>query len=427
MRNLEKHKILLVSAVLFALGASVDARADSVTDWNIKAREIVVDARFSTAHSNRALAIVHTSVYEAVNAITKKYPASLDLKAPDDSSIHAAIASAVRVSLLHLMPDRKREIEDVYTEALAKIADSDEKTQGVAIGQQAAKAVWATRKNDGSQTPETYRPYTTAGKYVPTTIPAVPKWANRKPWMFADPTRFRPGPPPKLTSDTWTRDFMEVKKVGSKKSEHRSEEQTRMAKFWEATLPPIYHGVVHSVANMPGRDVTQNARLFAAVTRATDDAMIAVFEAKYHYGFWRPITAIRNADIDGNENTLTDPAWVPFIPTPMHPEYPCAHCVVAGTVGAILKAEIGRKASPELWTVSYTDGGARRNWKSVDDFMQEVSDARIYDGVHYRTSTEVGTAMGLQIGALAVETYLSPLKPAKTIPNESKPPPQHRF
>ncbi|MBV7264561.1 vanadium-dependent haloperoxidase [Erythrobacter ani] len=412
MRNLQKHKILLVSGVFFALGASVDARADSVMEWNIKAREIVVDAKLRTAHSNRALAIVHTSVYEAVNAITKKYPASLPLKAADNSSIDAAIASAVRVSLLYLMPDRSRELEEVYAEALAKIEDGDEKAQGIAIGQQAANTVWAARKNDGSQYPETYRPYTTAGNYVPTTIPAVPSWANRKPWMFSDPTRFRPGPPPKLASDVWVRDFNAVKRMGSRNSEDRSEEQTRMAKFWEATLPPIYHGVVHSVANMPGRDVTQNARLFAAVTRATDDAMIAVFEAKYHYGFWRPITAIRNADIDGNEGTLTDPAWVPFIPTPMHPEYPCAHCVVAGTVGAILKAEIGENATPELWTVSYTDGGARRSWTSVDDFIQEVSDARIYDGVHYRTSTEVGSAMGLEIGALAVETYLSPLKSA---------------
>ncbi|MEP2101684.1 MAG: vanadium-dependent haloperoxidase [Parasphingorhabdus sp.] len=412
MRNLKKHTILFVSGALFALSASVEAHADSVTDWNIKAREIVVDAKFPTPQSNRALAIVHTSVYEAVNAITKEYPASLNLKALDNSSVDAAIASAARVSLLYLIPERKREIEDVYKEALSKIADSDEKAQGVTIGQQAAKAVWVAREDDGSQSQEAYKPYTTAGKYVPTTIPAVPNWANRKPWMFADPTKFRPAPPPKLTSDAWTRDFMEVKKMGQKKSKDRTEEQTKMAKFWEATLPPIYHGVVHSVANMPERGVTQNARLFAAVTRATDDAMIAVFEAKYHYRFWRPITAIRNADIDGNENTLTDASWAPFIPTPMHPEYPCAHCVVAGTVGAILKAEIGENATPELSTVSYTDGGARRNWKSVDDFIQEVSDARIYDGVHYRTSTEVGSAMGLQIGALAIETYLSPLKSA---------------
>ncbi len=415
MPNLQKHKLFLVSGALFALSVSVDAHADSVTDWNIKAREIVVDAKFPTPHSNRALAIVHTSVYEAVNAITKEYPASLDLKARDDSSIDAAIASATRVSLLYLIPERKREIEDVYEEALAKIEDNDQRAQGVVIGQQAAKAVWVARKNDGSASQETYKPYTTAGKYVPTTIPAAPNWVNRKPWMFADPTKFRPAPPPKLTSDAWTRDFIEVKKMGEMKSEHRSEEQTKMAKFWEATLPPIYHGVVHSVANMPGRGVTQNARLFAAVTRATDDAMIAVFDAKYHYGFWRPITAIRNADIDGNENTLTDPSWAPYIPTPMHPEYPCAHCVVAGTVGVILKAEIGENATPILWTVSYTDGGARRNWKSVDDFIQEVSDARIYDGVHYRTSTEVGSAMGLQIGVLAIETYLSPLKSVKIL------------
>ena len=224
MRNMQKYRILLVTGALFALGVSADAQADSVTDWNIKAREMVVDAKFPTPHSNRALAIVHTSIYEAVNAITKEYPASLDLEASDDSSIDAAIASAVRVSLLFLMPERKREIEDLFAEALAKIKDSDEKTQGVAIGQQAAQAVWAARKDDGSQSPETYRPYTTAGKYVPTTIPAVPNWIYRKPWMFSDPAKFRPAPPPKLASDAWARDFIEVKK---RSEEHTSELQSR--------------------------------------------------------------------------------------------------------------------------------------------------------------------------------------------------------
>jgi hypothetical protein len=167
---------------------------------------------------------------------------------------------------------------------------------------------------------------------------------------------------------------------------------------------------VRSVATMPGREVTQIARLFMAVTQATDDALIAVFDAKYHYNFWRPVTAIRNGDIDGNDATERDASWTPFIDTPMHPEYPCAHCIVSATVGAVLQAEIDTGPIPTLTTTSVTANGAARRWTTIDDFIQEVAQARIYDGVHYRTSTEVGMAMGKQIGALAVAKYLQPLK-----------------
>ena len=173
-------------------------------------------------------------------------------------------------------------------------------------------------------------------------------------------------------------------------------------------MPPIYHGIIRSVAEVPGREVTQNARLFAAATQASNDALIAVFDAKYYYGFWRPVTAIRNGDIDGNDATERDPSWVPFIDTPMHPEYPCAHCIVAGAVGAVLKAEIGAGPTPPLTTASRAAGGVTRSWTTIDDLVQEVANARIYDGVHYRNSGEVGTAMGKQIGELAITKYFRP-------------------
>lgn len=408
MRRLNSFAGLLSTLALTILGGAGAANADIVTDWNLKARDIVVEGMLPTPHSNRALAIVHTAAFEALNAITHEFPGSLDLGASPEASTDAAIASATRHALLYLLPAQQDTIDAVYTEALTHIPDGPDKVAGIEIGQRAAITVWSVRENDGSASPEAYRPHTTAGNYVPTTIPAVPHWVARQPWMLSEPAQFRPVGPPALTSETWSRDFAEVKAIGESESSHRSVEQTQIAKFWEATLPPIYHGVVHSVANMPGRSVTENARLFAAVTRATDDAMIAVFEAKYHYGFWRPITAIRNADIDDNDSTQRDASWSPYIPTPMHPEYPCAHCVIAGTVGAILKAEIGCDVAPELTTTSYTADGATRRWSSVDGFVREVSEARIYDGVHYRTSTEVGTDMGIQIGNLAVETYLSP-------------------
>jgi PAP2 superfamily len=218
-------------------------------------------------------------------------------------------------------------------------------------------------------------------------------------------SQFRPAPPPPLSSARWARDYNEIKAIGGKSSASRSAEQSDIARFWEATLPPIYHGLVRSVADGPGRDITQNARLFAAVTQASDDALIAVFDAKYHYGFWRPVTAIRNGDIDGNDATERDPSWLPFIDTPMHPEYPCAHCIVAAAIGVVLQAEIGNGAPPNLTTTSSTANGAVRRWPSIDAFVQEVANARVYDGVHYRFSTEVGTAMGQQIGALAVARH----------------------
>jgi hypothetical protein len=175
-------------------------------------------------------------------------------------------------------------------------------------------------------------------------------------------------------------------------------------------MPPIYHGIVRSVATLPEREVTQNARLFAAVTQAMDDALIAVLDAKYHYHFWRPLTAIRNGDRDGNDATDRDPSWTPLIDTPLHPEYPCAHCLVSGAVGTVLQAEIGTGPMPTLTTTSPTANGAARRWTTIEDFMQEVANARIYDGVHYRNSTEVGTSMGKQVGTLAAAKFLWPPK-----------------
>ena len=180
-----------------------------------------------------------------------------------------------------------------------------------------------------------------------------------------------------------------------------------MARFWEASLPAIYHGMVRGVVDTPGREITRNARLMMAVTQAADDALIAVFDAKYHYKFWRPITAIRNGDIDGNDATERDPSWTPFINTPMHPEYPCAHCVLSASIGTVLQTEIGNGPIPVLSTTSTTANNAKRTWVKIDDFIQEVSNARIYDGVHFRNSTEVGTEMGRQVGKIYAAKYLT--------------------
>jgi hypothetical protein len=397
--------------VVVSLLAGSIARADVITDCNVKAGEIVVEARLGPPPAYRVLAIVHTAVYEAVNAITKRYPASgLQLEVVPGASVEAAVAAASHATLAKLVPSQQAAIDTAYQAALAMVADSPARTAGIAVGEKAAAAILAVRAEEGAAMGETYRPYTTAGVYVPTDIPVVSQWTQRKPWLMTSPAQFRPGPPPTLTSAVRTRDYNEIKELGGKNSTNRTVEQSEIARFWEATLPPIYHGLVRSVATMPGREITQNARLFAAVTQATDDALIAVMDAKYHYNFWRPVTAIRNGDIDGNDATERDPAWTPFIDTPMHPEYPCAHCIVSGAVGTVLQAEIGTGSMPTLTTTSYIAKGAARSWTKIDDFIQEVAQARIYDGVHYRTSTESGTAMGKQVGELAVAKYLRPLQ-----------------
>ena len=391
---IRNHAVRIGIAASLLAGVVPNANADVITDWNIKAGEIVTESKLGTPPAIRAMAIVQTSVYEAVNAT-----------APG-ASVDAAVAAANRATLTKLMPSQQASIDAAYQAALVQIADGPAKTAGIAVGEQAAAAVLARRADDGALPAESHRPHTTAGTYVPTATPAVTLWSQRKPWLMASAAQFRPGPPPALTSDAWARDYNEVKSFGAKNSTRRSAEQTEIARFWEYSLPAIYHGVVRSVAQVPGRDMTQNARMFAAVAQAMDDAMISVFEAKYHYNFWRPATAIRNGDIDGNDATQREASWTSFIDAPMHPEYPSAHSILAAAVGTVLKAEIGKGPMPVLTTTSPTAKGASRRWTSLDDFTREVGDARIYEGIHYRTSTDVGIAMGKQIGALTVEKFL---------------------
>jgi PAP2 superfamily len=388
--------IALLIAILLA-GAS-GADADVVTDANARAAEIA-SRHPATPIAVRTMAIVQVSVFEATTAITGRYPAlRVKVTPAPGASVEAAVAAATRTALLKLMPPLQAAIEADYQAALKSIPDGGAKTAGVAVGEQAATAVVAACAEDGSMAPNVYRPHTTPGVYVPTVFPAVPHWGKRKLWVLTSGDQFRPGPPPALTSDIWKRDLGEVKALGGKISTQRTPEQTAIAQFWEATAPAVYWPVARSVATQPGRDVTDNARLLAVAAMAMDDALIAVFDAKYTYNFWRPVTAIRNAEGD-----VRDPGWLPFIDTPMHPEYPCAHCIVSASLGAVLVSEIGAGPSPKLSSASSTAGGAVRTWNTVPEFWQEVAVARIYDGVHYRTSGEVGTAMGQKIGELAAK------------------------
>jgi len=385
--------------------------ADVVTDANARAAD-VASRLPSTPVAVRVMAIVQVSVFEAVNAVSGRYPPQRAKLAPaPNASVEAAVAAATRTALAKLMPAQQPAIDADYQALLGRVPDGSAKTAGIALGEQAATAIVALCADDGALAPDVYRPHAAPGVYVPTTGPAVPHWGARRPWVMPRGDHFRPGPPPALTSAVWARDYNEIKAVGGKTSTQRTPEQTAMAKFWEATLPVVYWPVARAVAGAPGRDLTDNARLFALAGMAMDDGLIAVFDAKYHYNFWRPVTAIRNGDLDGNDATERDGGWAPFIDTPMHPEYPCAHCIVSASLGGVLAGEIGSGPTPKLSSASSTAGGAVRTWATVGDFVKEVAEARIYDGVHYRNSTEVGTAMGRKIGELAVQSV--PKVPAR--------------
>jgi hypothetical protein len=384
---------------MLALGGI--ARAETVADWADITTEIATDG----PNTIRTLALAQSSVYEAVNAITRRYPRDLaDLGSTGGASVDAAIAAASHAILLHEAIALRSQIETAYQKMLARQPDDDASRKGIAVGERAAQDVLTKHTADIGQI-EPYRPLTSAGVYVPTTFPLGYAVAQHKPWFLKSADQFRPSPPPALNSALWARDYNEVKSMGAAESTARTEEQTAIGRFWATSLPDVHIGVVSSLARAPGREVTRNARLLAAVTGALNDTEIAVFEAKYHYQFWRPITAIRNGDIDGNPATERDAGWTPLIVTPIQPEYPCAHCMIAATIAAIIRADVGKEGMPELSTRSNTLPGVTRRWKRLEDLVQEVSLGRMYCGVHYRNSAEVGVRMGQQVAEVVIAAY----------------------
>ncbi len=394
MKRFLRGPLALAASALF----TVPAQADAITDWNQLADGFVAEAKLGTPPAVRVMALLQTAVSDAVAAT------------PDKASPEAAIAGAHRVVLAKLLPAQQAGVEAAVQAALGKLPDGAAKSAGLAAGEKAAAALLARRADDNPAQPEAYRPHTAPGQYVPTAAPAIPQWPQRKPWLMASASQFRPGPPPALAGERWARDFNEVRELGGRTSTQRSAEQTDIARFWEYSLPAIYHGVLRSVALQPGRDLKRNARLFAAAAQAMDDAMIGVFDAKYHHHFWRPATAIRNGDVDGSDATPREPGWTPLIEAPMHPEYPSGHSILASTVATVIKADVGTNVVNGLATSSPSAKGATRRWTRLDDFVREVSMARVWGGIHFRSATEAGEAMGRQIGELAATRLLgSPL------------------
>lgn len=405
---------LLASACIAAL-LTAPANSDVIMDWNAKADAIGIEKQMVNVPNARAQAMVHLAMFEAVNAIDRRYaPYSLNLTADRATSKEAAAASAGYEVLLALYPDQKANLDSALAASLSGIAEGEAKSRGIELGKKSATGIIALRAQDGSNTPESYRPHTKPGTYVPTAVPIESTSGAMEPFVMTVGSQFRPDPPPSLTSETWTRDLNEIREMGSNNSTKRTAEQTTIGRFWFMTGPRTYNPIIRQVAMAKDMDLVDCARLYALGSMAAIDAFIAVFDGKYAYNLWRPITAIRNADLTSNPNTPREASWLPLGVTPMHPEYPCAHCIVAAAVSTVLQNVAGNQV--EISLASPTASGATRKWTRLQDYNEEVSNARVYAGFHYRFSTEVGMNMGKKIAELTISTQLRPVVAAAQSP-----------
>jgi hypothetical protein len=399
-----KSRTLLAIALTAAFAGA--AHADVIMDWNAKADAIAAEKQVLPAQQSRAMSMLHISMFEAVNAMELRYtPYKLTLSADRSTSKEAAAAAAAYDVLLAIYPDQKAVLDTALTASLSGIPETEGKSNGIVLGKKAAEGVIAFRASDGSNAQESYRPYTKPGVYVPTIVPLFSTIGATTPWVMTSGSQFRPGPPPALDSETWTRDVNEIREIGARNSTVRTAEQTTIGRFWFLVGPRSYNPIVRQAAMAKNMDVVDCARLFALTSIAGNDALVAVFDAKYQYNLWRPVTAIRNADITQNPATPREESWLPLGDTPMHPEYPCAHCITSAAISTVLRNIVGEEFG-EFSLTSPTAPGVTRKWSRLQDYSDEVANARIYAGFHYRFSTEVGKDMGKKIGELTVATQL---------------------
>jgi hypothetical protein len=397
-----------------AVGAPMSASANVITDWDEKAIAAVaqlasVPSPATPYRAYRMMAIVHAAMFDAVNSIERRYqPYLLQLPVDPSTSKEAAAAAAAAAVLATIDAKTAGEMKVNLTTYLASMPDGAAKSEGTKLGEAVAAHILAARANDGSNGPDDYRPRTTPGVYVPTPIMRGPMWPNVKPFAIENASQFRPAPPIALESNEWSTDFNEIKGYGAQKSAKRTDQQTETARFWLVAGPVAYHPFVRQLVISKDMDIAESARFMALAAMAVNDALIAVLDAKYHYNFWRPVTAIRNADIDGNPATDREATWQPIADTPMHPEYPCAHCIVSGSVAGVVKGALGTEEIPEIAMTSPTAPGVTHRWTNITALTQEVANARIWSGFHYRFSTRVGTEMGLQIGDYVVKNVMQP-------------------
>lgn len=397
---------LFVAAVgLSGAAATTSAQGQSgppdtyVADWDAIGSQAFTAARLTPAEGHVIFAYVAIAVYDSVMAAEGGYrPFAIEVEAPEGASAEAALATAAHRVLVHYLPDQAATILDpAYAESLATIPDGQAKIDGVATGEQVAGLLIAQRADDGFRATVNYTPPDPPipGVWIPTapTPPIGTYLGLMRPFSLGSADQFRPNGPPALSSRRWAREYNEVKEIGSSTSTTRTVEQTLAARFWAE--PPVQQarGSLRKLVLDHQFDVVDAARFMAMTSVVYADALIACFDAKYHYAFWRPITAIPAGDTDGNDATVGDPSWTPLLPvTPNHPEYPSAHSCVTPAGGRVIARFLGTGQID--FTVPSLTGLGDRHFDQVGDLEYEVGNARIWGGIHYRAAIEDGAKIG---------------------------------
>ncbi|MGE5689736.1 MAG: vanadium-dependent haloperoxidase [Pseudomonadota bacterium] len=408
---MKRMRILaLASCVVAAATAPAAARADGVTDWTIIAQNTIL-APAPTAHASTIpFAMVQGAVYDAVNAIDRGHEPYLVAPAanPWDSKDAAAATAAYRM-LASLYPGQAGTLATTYETYLAGLPDvpAGAKAGGVAAGNAAADAMIAARQNDGRNAPFTFVIGGDPGDWRPLTPTALDPAAwvgNVRPFVIESPSQFRSDGPNPLTSAAYAEDFNEVKELGSLTSTRRTPDQRMAAIFWQAQPIALYGGMMRSLSTRYGLSTADNARLFAETSMGAADGAISCWNDKYHWSFWRPIAAIREADTDGNPATTADPTWTPLfdpsvgagLVTPPFPDHPSGHGCVSGATLHVLQDFFGTdKVAFDI--VSSRFPGQPRHYDRFSQALKEVIDARVWGGIHFRTADVQGAVIGKKV------------------------------
>ena len=396
-----QRRLMLVAALVAALAAPSVARADTVTQWNLNATTaLMVTAGQGPQLSVPHMAMVQGAVYDAVNAIDgghEGYLLTPRVATASDSKEAAAATAAYRV-LLNLVPAQQASLDAQYTASVAGIPDGAAKRRGIAVGEAAAAAMIAARTDDGRFGAFRFAVGTLPGQWRPV-LPAFVNdpfaWLKDvRPFLIESGTQFHSAGPNALTSKKYSREFDEVKTYGSLGSTARSADQTQMARYWAENPPATWSRVFRTLSAQQGLSLVDNARLYAMLYLTAADALITVWNDKAHFSFWRPITAIREADTDGNPDTAADTGWLPLIATPPYTEHSSGHAGLSGSFVATLQDFFG---TDRIGWTDTTNGGLTRSFTRFSQAIDEVVDARVWSGIHFRTADEQGAKIGRQV------------------------------
>jgi hypothetical protein len=383
------------------------AHRNVVVQWNAIAQHAIVTVGAQPIQRSQLwLTLVHVAIYDAVMSITGEYePFKVTLARLRPASREAAAIAAAHGVLIRLLPDQHATLDAQRENSLAAIRDGRRKENGISIGEEIAHLL--LQMHDGVIPTVTYTPRTGAGNWQPTppgfASALLPGFAQVTPFALATASQFLPGPPPAFLSDEWTRDYNEVKVYGGATGSLRTADQTETGLFYTEHAVAQYSRAFRRYATENRLTVRQAARFFAMANTAILDSQIACWDAKFHYNFWRPVTAIRAGETDGNARTDPDPAWIGLAVTPPHPEYPAAHGCWTSATASILEHFNGTKRVRFALDSAVT--GTMRVFTRTDDLRDEIINARVYGGMHYRDSVEVGATIGAQVADWVATNY----------------------